>query len=378
MSTSLVGQPVDRVDGWLKVTGQATYSAEFKANNLAYGVAVESTVGKGRISSIDTRLAKKAPGILDVLTHLNAMQVHFPKDADPSEGGLFENDLLPLQGERIFYEGQHVAVVIAETLEQAEHAATLVQVRYEVQPPAIALKQNLSASYLPINGPADPAQNKRGDVGPALKKAAVTVNETYTTPLYHHNAMELHGTMAEWKGDALTVYEPTQRVTGSRNLIAMLFGLPKEKVRLICYYLGGGFGGKGGRNYTYLTVMAAKLVNRPVKLVLSRQLVFASCGRRPQTIQQIELGADATGKLAAIRHETTTDTSFVQEFVEPSGISTPIVYNSPNVEVIHHLVRLNKGTPCSMRAPEEATGSFGMEVAMDELAYKLHRLNAFK
>lgn len=369
----LVGQGVDRVDGRLKVTGGAKYAAEFNIENLAYGVTVQSTITKGHISKIDTTLAKKSPGVIDVLTYRNAMQLHFPASSDPGQGKYAEKDLLPLQSDRIFYDGQHIAVVIAETLEQAEHAAMLLQVTYDKQDAVFNLKENIGKSYKPTKGlGGSEVQIKRGDAEKALQNAAVKIDETYTTPVYHHNAMEPHATIAQWNGDELMVYDATQSVAGSHSLMSQLIGVPKDKVRVVSYYIGGGFGSKGfSWPGTVMAVMAAKLVDRPVKLVLSRQQVFTTGGRRSQTIQNVVLGADANGKISAIKHASTVETSFVDEFVEPAGVATAMLYASENLDVSHNLVRLNKGTPCPMRAPGEATGTFGLEVAMDELAYKL-------
>ena len=374
MSAASVGQPVDRVDGRLKVTGAAKYTAEFKPKNLAYGITVQSTVTKGHINSINLEQARKSPGVIDILTYKNAMQLHSPQSSSPGEGKYAEKDLLPLQSERVLYDGQHIAVVIAETFEQAEHAASLLQVNYEKQPAIFNLEKHVADAYKPPKGlGGSEVQFTRGDTMAALKNAAVKIEETYITPVYHHNALEPHATISEWQGDNLMVYDSTQSVSGSQGLLSQMLGVPKEQVRLISYYIGGGFGSKGfSWPNTVLSAMAAKLVKRPVKIVLSRQQVFTTGGRRSQTIQQIALAADTSGKLTAIRHASTVESSFVDEFVEPAGVVTTMLYGSPNLEVSHSLVRLNKGTPCPMRAPGEAPGSFGLEVAMDELAYKLN------
>ncbi|QJD95610.1 xanthine dehydrogenase family protein molybdopterin-binding subunit [Mucilaginibacter robiniae] len=374
MSTPLVGQAVDRVDGRLKVTGAATYAAEFSINNLVHGVAVLSTVTKGHINTINTTLTKKAPGVIDVLTYKNAMQLHFPQGSDPGQGKFAEKDLLPLQSDRIFYDGQFVAVVIAETLEQAQHGASLLQISYDKQEPQFDLHKNMDKAYKPAKGlGGSEVQVKRGDAEQAMQSAAVKVEATYSTPVYHHNAMEPHATIATWEGDKLMVYDATQSVAGSQGLLSQFLSMPKEKVRVISYYIGGGFGSKGFQwPNTVVAAMAAKLVNRPVKLALTRQQVFTTGGRRSQTIQNVALGADASGKLTAIKHASTVETSFVEEFVETAGVATSMLYACPNVDVSHSLVRLNKGTPCPMRAPGEAPGTVSLEIAMDELAYKLN------
>lgn len=372
--SELTGKPIDRVDGRLKVTGAATYTAEFKPKNMVYGVAVQSTVARGRIRSIDTHAADNAPGVIKVMTYENAMSLHFPQSGDPGGGKFAEKDLLPLQSNHIFYDGQYVAIVIAETFEQAEHAATLVKVDYIKNTPLIDLQKNIATSYKPASAlGGGSAQVKRGDAGAAIQSAAIKIAQTYTTPVYHHHAMEPHATTAEWQGDKLLIYDATQSVAGTKSLMAGMLGIPADGVRVVSLYIGGGFGSKGfSWPNTVLAAMAAKLVNRPVRLVVNRQQMFTSNGRRSQTIQKISLGTDAQGKLSAIKHETTSETSFVDEFTETAGVATGILYDSPNVEVGHNLVKLNRVTPCPMRAPGEAPGTYALEVAMDELAYQLN------
>ena len=372
--TKIIGQAVDRVDGKLKVTGGANYSAEFPVRNLSYGVTVQSTISKGRISDIDTKDAEAFPGVIKVITYKNSMSLHqLSGGSDPGSGKYGEKDLLPLQSDRIFYDGQHIAIVVADTFENAEHAASLVAVKYEEEKPVFEIEQALHDVYQPKQGSGGTEiQTKRGDATEALKAAEVSIDLTYTTPVYHHNPIEPHATIAEWKGDQLMIYDSTQSVMGSRNAIAQMLGVPQDKVRLVSYYIGGGFGCKGFVwPHSVLAPMAAKLTGRPVKIVLDRMQMFTSNGRRSRTIQNIGLGADTKGKLSAVKHITTSETSFVDEFVEPAGVATKILYDTPNLDVSHSLVRLNKGTPCPARAPGEAPGTFALEVGMDELAYKL-------
>ena len=368
----IVGKPINRVDGKLKVTGGATYSAEFNVKNIVHGVAVLSTVSKGRIKNFNTATAEKAPGVIGILTYKNSMQLHSPSSSDPGGGRYAEKDLLPLQNDRIYYNGQMIAVVMAETLEQAEHASHLVKVEYMTEEPVINLEKNIGKAYKPDKAPTGAeTQVSRGNAADALKTASLKIEQSYTTPVYHHNAMEPHATIALWQGDTVLFYDATQSVAGTKTLMSAMLGVPKDKVRVISYYIGGGFGSKGfSWPNTVVSAMCAKLVNRPVKLVLSRQQLFTTAGRRSQTIQKIGLGSDQSGKLSAIKHETTAETSFVDEFVETAGVATSMIYSSPNVDVSHSLVRLNKGTPCPMRAPGEAPGTYALEVAMDELAYQ--------
>jgi xanthine dehydrogenase YagR molybdenum-binding subunit len=368
-----VGQPVDRVDGRLKVTGTATYAAEYYPQHYLHGVLVLSTVTKGRIKNMDIATAKKAPGVVEIMTYHNAPQLHFPQSSDPGGGKFAEKDLLPLQSERIFYGGQVIAVVMAQTFEQAEQAAKMVKVSYDAAEPVFDFMKNIASAYKPEKGLGGAeVQMKRGDTHAGMAAASTKIEQTYTTPVYHHNAMEPHATTAEWKDGELLIYDATQSVAGSKALMAAMLGVVPDKVRVISLYIGGGFGSKGfSWPNTVLAAMAAKLANRPVKLVLKRQDMFSTAGRRTETVQQIGLGADSSGKLTALKHDTTSETSFVDEFVEPAGVASAILYSTPNAEISHSLVRLNKGTPCPMRAPGEAPGTYAIEAAMDELAEKL-------
>jgi xanthine dehydrogenase YagR molybdenum-binding subunit len=321
---------------------------------------------------MDTRLAEHAPGVIKVITSKNALMLHQPESGSSDAPKLGEKDMLPLQSERINYDGQYIAIVLAKTFEQAEFAASLIKPEYIEDKPAVDIEQVRSTMYQPKSFLGREIQFNRGDAESAFKEAEVTVSHTYTTPVYHHNAMEPHATLAQWDGDELTVYDSTQSVLGNKNAIAQLMGIPPEKVRLISHFVGGGFGSKGFMwPNSVLAPMAAKIAGRPVKIVLSRQQMFSGNGRRARTIQEINLGATRDGKLTAVKHNVITESSFVDEFTEPAGIATPMLYTSPNLHVQHNLVRLNRGTPCPMRAPGEAPGTFALEVAIDELAYKL-------
>lgn len=373
MSNEITGKPIDRVDGRLKVTGGAQYAAEFPLQGLAYGVAITSTIAKGHIRVLDSSRAEKLPGVFGVLSYKNSMSLHFPQGSDPGAGKYAEKDLLPLQSDRVFYDGQMIAVAIADTLEKAEYAASLVKIAYEREEATLDLDKALAKAKKPKSGLGNQElQTKRGDAAAAFAGAPVTIEQTYTTPVYHHNAMEPHATTAEWKDDGVLLYDATQSVYGSKTLMASMLGLEPEKVRVVALYIGGGFGSKGfSWPNTVVAAMASRLVQRPVKLVLSRQQQFTTAGRRSQTIQKIALGADRDGKLLSIQHASTVESSFVDQFVEPSGVATPMLYACPNLEVTHQVVHLNRGTPCPMRAPGESVGTYALEAAMDELAYKL-------
>ena len=373
-TNELTGKPIDRVDGRLKVTGAARYAAEFPLKDLAYGVAVTSTIASGHISTIDTSRAEKVPGVLGILTYKNSMSLHFPQSGDPGGGKYAEKDLLPLQSDRIFYDGQLVAVAIADTLPTAQYAASLVRLSYHPSDAVFDIQTALPKAKTPKAGlGSQELQSKRGDAAKAFETAGVQIKQTYTTPVYHHNAMEPHATTAQWQDDHLLIYDATQAVYGSRNLMASMLGLDPENVRVIAYYIGGGFGSKGfSWPNTVTAAMAAKLVHRPVQLVLSRQQMFTTAGRRSQTIQTISLGATNDGRLISLEHATTCETSFVDQFIEPSGKASTMLYACPNADISHTVASLNRGTPCPMRAPGEATGTYALEAAMDELAVKLN------
>ena len=368
----IIGKPIDRVDGRLKVTGKAPYSAEFFPKDMAYGVTVQSTISKGHISRLDTSLAEKAPGVIKVISYKNALLLHQPESGTPDAVKLGEKDMLPLQSERINYDGQHIAIVVAETFEQAEYAVSQLKIIYDEDTPVIEIEEHIDSAYQPKSFLGRQVQFNRGAEKVVPRASAVSFKQTYKTPVYHHNPMEPHATIAEWKGDELTVYDSTQTVIGNKNAIAQQLGIPAEKVHLISLYVGGGFGCKG---FTWpnsvMAAMAAKITGRPVKIVLSRQQMFTCNGRRARTIQDVAFGADKGGKLEAVHHNITTETSFVDEFVEPAGTATPILYATRDLHVQHNLVRLNRGTPCPMRAPGEAPGTFAFESALDEFAYQL-------
>ncbi len=372
---SIIGKPIDRKDGPLKVTGKAMYAAEWNIPNLAYGITIQSTITKGHINNIDTSAAEKLKGVLGVMTYKNAMQLHTLSGSDPSSGKFAEKDLLPFQSERIFYNGQHIAVVIAETFEVAEHAASLIKVTYNEEKPVFDINQPEAKIYQPQQGlGGTQVQVKRGDAEQGMSNASTKIEQTYNTPVYHHNPMEPHATSAVWNGDTLTVYDATQSVFGNKNAISTMLGIAPDKVRLISPFIGGGFGSKGFMwANSILAPMAAKFINRPVKIVLERTgQMFTCAGRRSFTIQKINLGTDNGGKLTSVKHETTSETSFVDEFVEPAGVATKMIYATPNLDITQNIVRLNKGTPCPTRAPGEAVGTYAFEVAMDELAEKLN------
>lgn len=365
-----IGAPIDRVDGRVKVTGEARYAAEIDVPGAVHAVVITSTVAEGRITSLDVAALRAMPGVLDVLSHENAE--HLPGYERASK---YPQSRIPtlMQDDRVRYNGQPIAVVIAESLEQAMEAARSAHATYETGSPDL---DPHSAPEAPADTThpfgSEPKETKRGDVDAGLAEAVVRIDATYVTPLQSHNPMEPHATIAEWTGDELTLHDSTQGIFNVRGAMARMFGVPPEKVRVISRYTGGGFGSKGGPwSHVYLAAMAARLVNRPVKLVLTRQQMFGPVGGRPRTEQRLTLGAKRDGTLTAVRHLVTGTTSKIEDWLEPAAIQTPMLYSCPNVHTDHTLVRMNVGSPTFMRAPGEATGTFALECAMDELAYAL-------
>ena len=371
---NVVGQPIDRVEGHLKVTGHATYTADWNIPGLTYAVLVTSTIAKGRIVSIDTTAATQVPGAIAVFTHKNRIALaKDPMKPDPAQH--IDRALQLLQDERVFYANQPVAMVVGETFESATEAADRVAIRYAETKPELTLEAGLARSYVPekAGGAGDPGQSKRGDPDGALTSAPHRQKEVYSTPFQTHSPMEPHATIAVWEGsDKLTLYDASQGIFGARKRVADLLGLATENVRVISLYLGGGFGSKGPTwSHTLLCAMAARQVKRPVKLVLCRRQMFGPVGFRSATRQMIAVGADNDGKLAALTNETLSHTSTFDEFTETATMPTRMLYSVPNNSTVQRLVRSDIGTPSFTRAPGEAPGSFALEVALDEMAYRV-------
>ena len=355
-----MGEPLSRVDGRLKVTGAAKYSAEFEIPQLAYAVMVQSTIPSGRILRMDTSAAERIPGVIAVLKPGNA----------PKLPGA-ERRVSVLQDDLVHYDNQPIALVVAETLEQAHYAASTVRVDYSKTDAKLNFEAGFPTSY-PGSHTGIPGDVSFGDVDAGLRQAEITIDEVYTTPIQHHNPMEPHATIAKWDGDHLSIHDATQHISGVQETLAKMFAIPKENVRVTSLFVGGGFGCKGQVwSHVILAALAAKQTNRPVKLVLERPQMFGPVGARPRTHQKLTLGAMRNGKLTAIRHEVHANTSEIEDYLESSAFPTRVMYSCPNVATIHRLVPLNLGTPTYMRAPGVATGTYAVEVAMDELAYEL-------
>lgn len=376
MSAPLVGLDIERVDGALKVTGRAAYSADVALEGLAHVVAVPSRIARGRIARIDDRDARAAPGVIAVITHENAPRLSKPVDSpylpDVFRGKAAER-WLPLQDAEIAYAGQVIALVVAETLEQAQFAAARLRIDYETQAhdADIASRRDV---YRPTSAVMHELNVGWGDFDAAFARAPATLDATYTTPIENHNPIEPSATVAAWDGDALTLYDTTQTVMGTAGVVAQRLGISHERVRVVSRFLGGGFGCKGFVwHQPTLAAMAARVTGRPAKLVLTRAQMFTSVGHRPHTLQRVRLGASAGGQLLALHHTTVSETSKIDEYVEPAGFPARSLYACENVRIEHELTRLNVNTPTPMRGPGETTGTFALESALDELAYALDR-----
>ena len=370
-----IGAPINRVDAWAKVSGGAHYAAEHPVGNLVHAVLVTSTVPSGRVLRIEEGAAHDVPGVLLVMTPQNAMRLpQETKDGkiQPPVG----RRLTLLQEDDVYYNNQPIAVVVADTIEHARDAAARLRVEYELKPAVLGFEQAKQSLHPPEKVMAEDTDTHRGDVDAGFAAGSVRVDAMYTTPIEHHNPLETHATIAVWSndgdGDKLTIHDSTQYMKGVQRIVSSVFGIPPENVTAHCPYTGGGFGSKGSAwSHVVLTAMAAKQVGRPVKLSLDRHDMFGPVGQRPNTEQHVRLAATPDGKLTATTHDTIAYTSMLENWIEPCGIATRMLYDVPNQRTTHRLASMNLGTPTFMRAPGEATGTFALESSMDELSYAL-------
>jgi xanthine dehydrogenase YagR molybdenum-binding subunit len=366
---SLIGAPLDRVDGPQKVTGQARYAADYFPSNMAHAVMVQSTVPSGRLR-IDTTRARRMPGVIYILTHENvaALPQKGRAAVNPPAGRV----LSLLQDDVVNYNGQPIAVVVADSFENATEAAANVDVAYVAQPALLDFDRGKSSAYKPEKLTRDPSDKAWGDFEAGLAQSEVRIDQAYSTSMEHHNPMEPHATVAHWQGENLTLYDSTQSVSGVKQTVAKTLGIPAERIRVIDPFVGGGFGGKGSAwSHVVLAALVAKASGRPVKLVLARTQMLGPVGGRPLTQQQVVLGATRDGRLTAIRHDVISHTSVMEDYAEGSTLPTRALYACANGVTTQRLVKLNVGVPTFQRAPGECTGSFAVESAMDELAISL-------
>jgi len=365
MSSSIIGAAVTRIDGPLKVTGAARYAVDHPLENMVYGFAVSSSIAKGRIVNIDTSEAERMPGVLTIIHHGNADPLF--RTAGPFEPNSRTSESRPpFEDDVVYYYGQFVALVVANSFEQAQDAAYHVKVRYQEEKPAVHLDDAAA--------PGPPVKNySRGNAEQAFTSAPVKIDETYFTPVETHNPMEMHGTIAVWNGDKVTLYESSQGVVNHHGVMSEMLGVPLENVHVISPFVGSGFGCKlFPWPHSLLAAMAARRVKRPAKVSVPRNLMFTTVGHRPSTKQRVRLGAAQDGKLTAIIHEVQNPTSMIDNVMENCTEPTPILYSCENVSAVQRLVPLNIGTPTPMRGPGATPGIFALDSALDELAVKLN------
>ena len=371
---SPIGKKTPRVDGPLKVSGQAMYASDFHFPGLLYAVPVEATIARGKIQKLDTGAAEKMPGVRAIFHRGNIGKISRSTLGSGFEG-IVDERRPPFEDDVIRYYGQYIALAVADTFEQAKAAADVVRATYAKD------KHNVDVDLKPDDepdvvettfAPTKRLQSERGDPDKAFASAAVKLDQTYVTPTHTHNPIELQATTAVWDGDKLTIYEESQGVFNLRGVLAQMFGLPKENVRVITKFVGSGFGSKlWPWTHCPLAVAAARHLGKPVKLVLSRKMMFQSVGHRPRTQQRVRLGATSDGKLVSLQHNYVNHQAMIDGYHEDCGEATPFHYSVPNLRVHFGRARRNVGSPTAMRGPGAVPGLYATESAMNELADQL-------
>jgi xanthine dehydrogenase YagR molybdenum-binding subunit len=364
---SNIGQPLTRREGVLKVKGEARYAADNHPPGMLHAVMAVSQIARGRVTFLDVEAARRHPGVVDVMTPANRPALAEDPDAKTNPF-MFRLDVL--QNDQVRYANQPIAVVIAETLEAATEGASLLSPRYDALPARTGL--DAGTSFVPgAVGVGNPSESRRGDVEAGLAAAAKRIDAIYETPAQYHNAMEPHAIVAAWDGDTLSIDTPSQGLAMAQGRIAGLFGISPDKIHIRSPYLGGGFGSKGLlAGPQVLGILAARLVGKPVKLVLRREHMYGPVGHRAPTRQTLRMGVDAERLLTAIDHHAKTVSSSFDDFFEPAADASHTLYASPAIATSHEAVRIDTGTPMFMRAPGEATGSIALESAIDEMAWE--------
>ena len=367
----LIGKPVSRLDGQLKVRGAAPFAAAIALDDMVYAALAYSTIPRGRIAAIDTADAEAAPGVVLVMTHLNAPKMQPPAVFGTSSTAVGPSDLPVMQDDRIHWNGQPVALVLAETQEQADHAKSLIRVDYAPEPSTTSFAKAKAEGLLPGMFNGQLLQSEKGDPDAALAAAPFRVDHVYRTPRHNHNAIELHAATLAWEGDHLRIHDASQMVTATAATIADVFGIKAEQVHITSPYVGGGFGSKGLWDHQMLAAAAAKLAGRPVRIMLSREGVYRIVGGRTVTEQRVAIGAAADGHFTALIHEGATATTQHNNFPEPFITASKSAYAVDAMRLGVEVATMNMLANTFMRAPGEAVGSFAVESAVDELAHEL-------
>src|SRR5262249_49647975 len=373
-TTSPIGRSTPRVDGPLKVTGKAQYTSDFHFPGTLYAVPVEATIANGRVRTLDTTAAEKMPGVRAILHRANIGKI-FRSVLEPDFEGICEERRPPFEDDVVRYYGQYIALAVADTFEAAKAAADAVRVTYDQDQPNVATELEADDDpdvILATYGPQHRLQSQRGDPEAAFANAPVKIDQTYVTPAETHNPIELHATTAIWEGSTLTLYESSQGVVNLRGVLAQMFGLPTEDVRVITKFVGSGFGGKlFPWTHCALAAAAARKLGTPVRLVLSRKMMFQTVGHRPRTQQRVRLGATPDGKLVSLQHDYVYHRSMLDAHHEDCGETTPFQYSVPNLRVTFGRAKRNVGAAADMRGPGAVPGLYAIESAMNELADEL-------
>src|SRR6267378_1011653 len=373
-ATSPIGRDTLRIDGPRKVTGLAQYTSDFNFPGMLYAVPVEATIANGKLLTLDTSAADKVPGVRAVFHRGNIGRI-FRSTPAPGFDRVCLERRPPFEDDVIRYYGQYIALAVADTFEAAKAAADAVRATYSKEKPNV--ESRLEAGNDPevvftAYGPQARLQSHRGDAEAAFANAPVKLDETYITPAETHNPLELHATTAIWEGQLLTLYDATQGVVNLRSVLAQMFGLPKENVRVIAKFLGSGFGGKlYPWTHVSLAAAAARQLSKPVKLVVSRKMMFQAVGHRARTQQRIRLGATSEGKLLSLQHDYIYHMSMIDNYHEDCGEATPFHYSVPNLRVTFGRARRNIGATADMRGPGAVPGLYATESAMNEMADQL-------
>src|SRR6266446_3798814 len=367
-ATSYLGKPTSRIDGRAKVTGLAKYAAEYNVSGLAHCCVVSSAIAKGRIKRIHTEDALSVDGVLDVFTHEHRPKLASSHEKYTDEVAPSGSPFRPLYDDKILFSGQPVALVVAEEFEIARFAASLIRVEYERKPHVTDFEAQRKRGAVSRRDPG-PA-SARGNPGPAFEQASVRVKAEYRMPVEHHNPMEPFAATAVWEGNGhITVFDKTQGPQNCRNYVAGVFGMPRDKVRVLSPYVGGGFGcGLRPQYELPLAVLAARALKRSVRVTLTRQQMF-TLGYRAANVHEMTLAADQDGSLASFRHEAVSMTSQFEDFQRNFVNWSSLLYRCANADLGQRLVKLDQNTPCDMRAPGGAEGAYAIECAMDELAH---------